>query len=157
MNVEVYIYKRNKKFGFYQNDTQNERIATFEGLAADDYIMNETYLTYQIDGSAVLGEDIPKGKVLYTRKDLLFYADVNHKAFMKYGSVRYEKYRFIYRVEEKFFERLKDDESYAQWSEYADIIVEDEKGWLKEQLDKFNGNDNSFDFEQNYYYVIASV
>ena len=153
MGAEVYVFKRDKTDGYYQNDLKCECVGKFGGWAAYDYIMDEVHSHFSVEGSAVLSSENDMGTILSNKDEYCAYWAKNRKADR--NGLFFQKYQFIYRVEKPFFKALVNREEYKYWSQVNDFPLE--KQWLKEQLTKFCKVIRTFDFEKNYYYIVESV
>ena len=144
MSAEVFIFKRNKTNGYYQNDMKSECVGEFNGWAAYDYVMGEVIFRFTAEGSAVLTSCEDMGRVLTTMSE---YED----CYMENRRANHMKYEFYYRVERPFFDALMSRERYREWSQDNDWPGE--KKWVREQLAKFRKIVPTLDFEKNYYYI----
>lgn len=99
--------------------------------------------------TTVLSEENEQGRVLESVEE--FIACQNEDIEYSRKHFRGYKYDFYYRVEERFFDNLLNSE-YIEDFECSDS----DKDWLLEQLNKFKAVYDSFDFKNNYYYVVDS-
>ncbi len=148
MSAEVFIFKRDKAHGYYQNDLKCECVGEFNGWAAHEYVMGEVVFRFTAEGSAVLTSCEDMGRVLTTMSE---YED----CYMENCRANHTKYAFYYRVEQPFFDALMRHERYKMWSQDNDWPGE--KKWVREQLAKFRKVIPSLDFEKNYYYIVESI
>ena len=148
MSAEVFIFKRDKVHGYYQNDLKCECIGEFDGWAADEFVMGELGCKFTAEGTAVLTSCEDMGRVFST-------ADEYYDFYMKNRLGFIHNCTFYYRVEQPFFDALMNRERYKEWSQDNDWPGE--KKWVREQLSEFKKVIPTLDFEKYYYYVVESV
>ena len=148
MSANVYVFKRDKANGYYQNDMRCECIGEFNGWATYDYVMGEVVFNFNAEGTVVLTSCEDMGRILSTMAEYETCYMENRRDFSK-------NYQFYYRVEKTFFDALMSREHYKEWSQDNDWPGE--KKWVREQLAKFRKVIPTLDFEQNYYYVVESI
>lgn len=147
MSASVFVLKRNKGFGYYQDDGKSEVVFEFMGYDALEYVT--TNYQYEPIGTTVLSEENEQGRVLESVEEFIACqnedVEYSRKHFMGY------KYDFYYRVEERFFDEILNSENIEDYE-----CSDSDKDWLLEQLNKFKAVYDSFDFKNNYYYVVDS-
>ena len=148
MGADVFIFKRDKANGYYQNDMKCECIGEFRGWAADEFVMGELLCKFTAEGTAVLTSCEDMGRVFSTAKEYYAFYMENCRDFI-------DNCAFYYRVEQPFFDALMSRECYKEWSQDNDWPGE--KKWVREQLAKFRKVIPTLDFEQNYYYIVESI
>lgn len=144
MSADVYIAKREKIHGYYQDDLKCETICDFQGWAAYDFIMGKATLNFNAEGAVVFTSSEDMGRVLTTMEE--FYAC--------YMENRYSN-GFVYRVEQPFFDAIISRERYRKWSRFNDWPGE--KSWVRKQLADFKKVIPTLDFEKYYYYILVST
>lgn len=145
MSASVFVLKRNKGFGYYQDDGKSEVVFEFMGYDALEYVT--TNFGYEPIGTAVLSEENEQGRVLKSVEE--YVACQNEDMEYRREHFMGLKYVFYYRVEERFFDGILNSE------DIEDFECSD-KEWLLEQLNKFKAAYESFDFKNNYFYVVES-
>lgn len=138
------IYKKNKNDTFFKNNMMSEKVAVISG-AAEDYgrdVLNETV---DIEGTVVLRPCTDK--VIILKNDADYHKYYNSKT----------DYRFMYKVEKCFFEKLLDKNNLEEWlcihtypNESRNFCREQITTWLRPHTIR---NYETFDFENYYYYV----
>lgn len=152
MSAYMFIYKRAKKDGFYQNDKKCECVAELVGWKAFDYGGNVLAFTFEPEGTAVLSSHDDMGTILESMSDYEKYYMENRK--FKMENFWSEKYQFMYRVAEPFFNELLDKKTFKEWAE--DVDSKEDKKWVREQLKEISKVFKNLDFENYYYYVVES-
>ena len=148
MSADVFIFKRDKVHGYYQNDMKCECVGAFYGWATHEFIMGEVGTYFTADGTAVLTSCEDMGRVFSTMDEYYAFYMENCRDFR-------HNCAFYYRVEQPFFDALMSRERYKNWSQYSDWPGE--KKWVREQLAKFRNVIPTLDFEKYYYYVVESI
>lgn len=154
MYTNLFIFRRAKDDGFYQNDMKCEKIIELEGLTALNYGFDVVYDSFKVVGTAVLSEDKETAFILENEDDYDYYSEENSSNRFK-GHLMVDKYEFIYRVEESFF-RMFDLEVYNEWLEDDNAAFDDEDEWFRKQLSSSSKVLKTLDFENYYYYVSDS-
>ena len=149
MGAYMFIYKRDKKDGFYQNDRKCEEIGALEGWRAFDFGNRVLTFTFEPEGTAVLSSCEDMGVILENMSDYEKYFMENRKFRME--NFWSEKYQFMYRVAEPFFNELLDKNTYKEWAE--DEESKEEKKWVRGQLKNISKVFKTLDFKNYYYYV----
>lgn len=152
MSAYMYIFKRDKKDGFYQNDMKCEKVAELVGWKAFEYAGKVLVFTFEPEGSAVLSSCDDMGTILESMPDYEKYYMENREYQMK--NFWSEKYQFVYRVAEPFFNELLDKKTFKEWAE--DVDSKEDKKWVSEQLKDISKLYKTLDFENYYYYVVES-
>lgn len=138
------IYRKNKNDAFFKNNMMSEKVAVISG-AAEDYgrdVLNETV---KFEGSVVLRP--------YTDKVIIL---KNVADYQKYNNSDTD-FRFMFKVEKCFFEKLLDKNNLEEWlithtypNESRDFCREQITTWFRPNTIR---NYETFDFENYYYYV----
>lgn len=159
MGADVFIFKRDKANGYYQDDMKCECIGEFQGWAAHSFIMGVVNPHFTAEGSAALRCADYEVTVLQDREDYNSHLRENYDFYeidgIQFAHYAHQKYVFYHRVELPFFKALVDGKEYKQWS--RDNYYPAEKHWLREQLVKFRKIIPTLDFEKNYYYIVESI
>ena len=150
MSAYMFIFKRDKKDGFYQNDRKYEGIGTLEGRKVFDYANSILNFTFETEGTAVLSSCEDSGVILKNMLEFEKYYIENRKFKME-NIYAPEKYHFVYRVAEPFFNYLLDKNIFKEWNE--DEESKEENKWAREQLSAIRKSFKTLDFEKYYYYV----
>lgn len=150
MSAYMFIFKRDKKDGFYQNDRKCKEIGALEGWKAFDYGNSVLTFTFEPEGTAVLSSCEDSGVILKNmlEYDLYFMENLSSKLGNFFAP---DKYDFMYRVAEPFFNELLDKKTFKEWAE--DEESKEDKKWVREQLSAIRKSFKTFDFEKYYYYV----
>lgn len=159
MGADVFIFKRDKANGYYQNDMKCECVGEFQGWAADSFVMGVVDSHFKANGSAALCCDDYVVTVLEAMEEYRAHLSENYKFYeiegIKFAYPARQKYVFYYRVEESFFKALVSSKEYSHWSRENDYPGQ--KQDLKEQIAEFKKAIPTLDFEKYYYYVIESI
>lgn len=159
MSANVYVLKRDKANGYYQNDMRCECIGEFSGWDAHDFVMGVVKTYFNAEGSAILRSYEDMGTVLKDMEEYHVRMREQYAFFeiegIKFAHLVSHIYDFYHRVEEPFFKALVSSKEYSRWSRENDYPGQ--KQDLKEQIAEFKKVIPTLDFEKNYYYIVESI
>lgn len=144
MSAYIYILRRNKEFGYYQNDMKCEFVAEFMDWDALEYVGSTARSFVEPCGTTILSAENQMGRVLKTSEEYIACLRENIEASLKdrFGC---EKYEFYYRVEKDFIEELLKKDNLEDY---------ENNEWLVEQMEGFKDIAKTLDFDKYYYYVV---
>ena len=159
MGADVFIFKRDKANGYYQDDMKCECIGEFQGWAAHSFVMGVVNPHFTAEGSAALRCADYEVTVLQDMEDYNSHLRENYDFYeidgIQLAHYAHQKYVFYLRVEESFFKALVSSKEYSRWSRENDYP--EQKQDLKEQIAEVKKAIPTLDFEKYYYYVIESI
>ena len=141
MNANMYIFKRSKAQGHYQDDIHDICIAELHGWDAVEYISLLANSCFDVEGSLVFNEENPNGRLLSSMEEYYSYTP------------EYDKHSFVLRIEQSFFDMATNLDDYDEWAEDYPWQEEGEERYLREELEALKEILPLLDFENNYYYV----
>lgn len=146
MSSTVLILERDKKLGYFQDDSEIYVIASFWGSFAHSMVLECMWDNRLFEGTVALSNDpCCKSKVLSDKEEYDAYQSENT------FDIRTEQWKwdFAYRVEKSFFDNLKQSPSFEEFkSSNSGSHNSEEAKCLDKMLPEL-------DFEHFYYYVLS--